>query len=183
MAALVRRLEALERRLTELGSADVLKTAGVAAEPNLIRIQGSLVVEGDLSVPNGSIDNDALVHAVTGSAGHATTGVTPVSTVYMVETDHAAVSFTVPAGFTAAAVMGTSAITSIVRSHTCRTVIAGDPGDFTECHPDEAGGAGHARVLTDLSGGSTFTVLTRVMANASGGYVHAMTSALVLFYR
>lgn len=116
------------------------------------------------------------------AVGNATTGVTPFATSTSAS-NHAGVTFTVPSGYTSAAVMGVSAITSFVRNHTCRTLIAASLGDFVEVGIDNAGASAHTAILTGLSGGGTFTVYTQVMANAAGGFCHAMTSVSVTYYR
>lgn len=169
-----------------------LGTTGWALEPDASGasrlILNGIDVYADLAAKSATLaaqvaDIAALVAAqMVPAVGHDTTGVTPVATSTS-PSNHADVPFTVPTGYTRAAVIGVSAITSIVRSHTCATFIDGEVGDYTECHPDEAGGSSHTRVLTGLTAGGTFSVGTQVMANVSGGYVHAMTAALALFYR
>lgn len=64
LADLVQQLVNIRRQLNDVQSA-LLKSAGLQVEPDLLRVLGSLVVEGDLSVPNGSITNEALASPAT----------------------------------------------------------------------------------------------------------------------
>lgn len=70
-AALAMQLRKLEQDMRDMRS-NLLRAAGLQAEPELLRVLGSLVVEGDLSVPNGSISNDALSNPTTYRSSYGT---------------------------------------------------------------------------------------------------------------
>lgn len=178
MARMARRVEALERRLTEIASADVLKTAGVAAEPDLIRILGSLVVEGNLSVPNGSIDNDALSSPVTGdtatafASGFALNGTSAA---------HVPVSVAVPAGFTVARVMAFSSVAAGSAAVNCATRIEASTGGMMTGVYGLSTSA-HAATFTGLSGG-TITAYTMAASIPNTSATMGNTTIFALFFR
>lgn len=99
--ALVRRIEALEAAVRQLGSADLLRTAGVVAERDLLRILGSLQIEGDLSVPNGKIKNDWLESPIERASGVASDENFAIGTSW---TDLAVAPIVVPDGYTSSIV-------------------------------------------------------------------------------
>lgn len=73
--ALWAKLRGIEDRLDAMTGANLLSTAGVRPGPGLLRIIGSLLIEGNLAVPNGSITNDALASQVApGYSTNAQTG-------------------------------------------------------------------------------------------------------------
>lgn len=181
---LVRKVQELERRVNELVAHDVLRAAGVETEKDLIRILGSLIVTGDLSVPNGSINNDALASPVTGATGTGSASSVTLTTTTGV---YAPVTFTVPSGFTRAQVMGVSAmyagglVASILQ---CR--IAGSDGPemyaFTNAAYANAA-ASNARSLSGLTPGGTFAVSSVAKTSTGSTTAYLITSASVLFLR
>jgi hypothetical protein len=184
---LVRKVQELERRMNELVAHDVLRAAGVETETDLIRILGSLIVTGDLSVPNGSINNDALANPVSGGFGNASYGTpsssTPISTT---ATAYATATITVPAGFTKAFVVAASSLSADNASIILmETVIAGSVGPTMSVIADASGWANgssnYAREVTGLSG--SFTVATRCQAGIPGVTGMVTTSALAIFLR
>lgn len=103
------RMLRLERLVAGALRGSPLRQAGIAAETDLIRVLGSLVVEkelavtgdtrilGTLSLPAGIIDNDALANPLQPAHGYASAdgfGLTTSST------DVAVATVTVPEGFT-----------------------------------------------------------------------------------
>lgn len=122
LVALARQIAGLRRKVDD-ATAQVLRMAGLRAEPDILRVLGSLVVEGDISVPSGvirlaGVDQDiaaaiaALATAqsniatlvsqqITGGAGsNVYNGSVGTGGVY------ASVSIPVPSGYTRAIVIG-----------------------------------------------------------------------------
>lgn len=125
-------LRDIHRRLDELASADILRTAGIETEPDMLRVVGSLnttgaldvdgpmnvdgtmTVDGDatfggamaitgtLSLPAGIIDNEALAAPV--RAGQATAQQSGFGTT-LTDANVAVGTIAIPAGFTQALVM------------------------------------------------------------------------------
>lgn len=188
---LVRKVQELERRVNELVAHDVLRAAGVETAADLFKILGTLrvtgdtVIEGDLSVPNGSIDNAALANPVIGTTGTASTG-TGVALPSSLA-DFAVVTFTVPAGFTRAVVLGVTTVTVTTGDMIMSTAIGGSGGLQARCYVDSFGfgngATSHAATLTGLSGGSTFTVRSQCARTGSSSAALIATSASVTFLR
>lgn len=95
---LVARLTSLQRQVNDL-SGSILKSAGLKAEPDLLRVLGSLVVEGNLSVPNGSINNAALANPVAPTDAFTSQTNFAIGTAFG---DLAIAQIAIPEGFTAA---------------------------------------------------------------------------------
>lgn len=100
-ASLAKQLADLRRQIDD-ATAQVLRMAGLRAEPDLLRVLGSLVVEGDLSVPNGSIDNDALANPVAFGRAGGGVSVASVPASATALTDYTIVA---PAGYSQAIMM------------------------------------------------------------------------------
>lgn len=183
-STLMRRVQDLERQVRELVAHDVLRAAGVETEKDLIRILGSLIVTGDLSVPNGSINNDALANPVTGATGTGSASSVTLTTTAGV---YAPVNFTVPNGFTRAQVMGVSAmyaggvVASILQ---CRIHGSDGPEMYAFTNAAYANAtASNARSLSGLTPGGTLTVSSVARTSTGSTTAYLITSASVLFLR
>jgi hypothetical protein len=177
---LVRRVQDLERTVAELVAHDVLRAAGVETAPDLMRIIGSLEVTGDLAVPNGSITNDALANQVTGDTGTAFASGLSLNSAAQ---DCAAVSVTVPAGFTEARVMAVSALAAGSGiAVNCRTRIGGSDGGMLTGVNGVASSA-HSVGLTGLVGGGTITAVTRAASIPNTASGMANTTIFAMFFR
>ncbi|WP_160664098.1 hypothetical protein [Pseudarthrobacter sp. ATCC 49987] len=153
---------------------------------------GSITIRGTLNLPNGSINNDALVNPVKpGSAGLSDPGhaYTTTSTVYAQQ------SIAVPTGFTQALVfLGVSGGAWNNTAAYDYLYVAGDiNGSAGGSTPQGAAGSSYGsasafaiRTLTGLSGG-VITVGCRVWTGAAGwaanGANIANTNAIVQFLR
>lgn len=181
MVALVREVEAIKRALVAMGSADLLATAGIRTEP------GGIIIEGNLSVPNGSINNDALASPTSPAVGAGTTGAgVPLGTT---PSNYATATLVVPAGFTRAQVVAVSSAYMGGDGMQMRTLIGATFGDFMNVIPTTSPGLAngcstHSAILTGLTGGASVVVGTsamRVGAPATTAYM--TTSAMAIFYR
>lgn len=129
MAALIRRIEALERRLGEVASADVLATAGIRAQPGRFIVAGDLAIDGTLTAEQ-VIDNGALKSPVTfaGNSGKLQS-TAPPGTLSLA----CSANLTVPdwAGFGVVMAVGSIAATTGAAGASLigNIAIAGDVGD------------------------------------------------------
>lgn len=196
-ADLVAQLVSLKRQVDDL-SGSILKAAGLKAEPDLLRVLGSLIVEGNLSVPNGSIDNAALANPITPAYGYATASGYSIPVGQGNRVTRASFSLTVPSGFTKALITATSqdsaqnstASPDYLNSY----VLIGAGGAYAYCGSPTAP-AGYTTVslatmtslMTGLTGGQTITIASQpyttyaAWATASGN--GTIVSATCLFLR
>ena len=173
-AALMRRIEGIERQLRELGP-----SVASSIFPIIADLQAQADATDAVVADMAAVLDAQVVPAV----GNATTGTTPFAT-STTPTNHATITFTVPSGYTRAAVSGVSSLAAFSVPHTVATVIAGTVGEYMEIGlADGTGSSGYARVLTGLTGGGTFTVQTQTRTGSGTGFAHAITTATVTFYR
>jgi hypothetical protein len=183
-STLMRRVQDLERQVRELVAHDVLRAAGVETETDLIRIIGSLIVTGDLSVPNGSIDNAALANPVT--AGVAAPGWANGWSGGASWADKAATSIAVPAGFSQALVIAVASVTttgSLIR-YDIRARIGGSVGVELQNLVDgtDSSSVAHTAHLTGLAGGAitlAAQVYTAPNLAAHSGNIAAITGCAI----
>jgi hypothetical protein len=171
-------------------AADILRTAGLIAAPNLLTVVGELdvtgpmVVGGTLSLPAGIINNDALANPVLSQSVYATisnftlTAHTYTTPLPVIKT----VTITVPAGFTSADVAVVSRVFAYNNNTTGGTNGAG--ADYLACQTGIAGSLDFilgvtvvgltssgvaisplATTLTGLTPGSTFTITIGAASN------------------
>ena len=195
--ALIRRIKDLERAVQQLSSANQLAPAGIRAIDNGIVVQGtmevqgsetvsgtldvtgnadfsgSVVINGDLSVPNGSINNDALQAPVYPAFYHADIQNISITSGPNVEILGADVA--VPAGYTQALVMLT--VTMNMTNNSASTDLAYVGANINGVSPGWASTAsatvGQAislnntvvSLVTGLTGGGSF----RLTGKASSG--------------
>lgn len=183
-STLMRRVQDLERQVRELVAHDVLRAAGVETETDLIRIIGSLIVTGDLSVPNGSIDNAALASPVT--AGIAAPGWANGWSGSATWADKAATSIAVPAGFSRALVIAVASVTttgSLIR-YDIRARIGGSAGVELQnlVNGTDSSSVAHTAHLTGLAGGAitlAAQVYTAPNLAAHTGNIAAITGCAI----
>lgn len=190
--ALIRRIQDIERTIRELAAANPFAPMGMTPGANGVTFGGSVVINGNLAVPNGSINNAALANPVSpGSAGltQQNFATTTAGAVY------AQASIAVPAGYTQALVMnGVSAgATNSGAATDFLYVAASINGAAGGEQPSQTGagayGSGSAfaiRALTGLTGGS-ITVECR-LRTGSGAWAAAAgntanVNALILFLK
>lgn len=216
---LTQRLNQIERNVHDLATQPVLLHAstgqdggqGLSTDKNglhlfnpagvevatLSTIDGSatfganVIINGNLSVPNGSISNTALQNPLnTGSVGGSTSGFATTSSV----TQQCLLTITVPTGYTKATVLCNAAV-SVVNSTASADYLyvsayagSGSGGETVAYTPAgaEAGATASAiNTFTGLSGG-TITVASQVRTGAawaSSGANIANTNAVVFFTR
>lgn len=190
---LVRRVQDLERTVKELAAANPFAPMGMKPDANGVTFGGSVVINGNLSVPNGSISNAALQNPLTsGSAGYTASNQSfnTASTVYGTQ------SVTVPSGFTSALVMngvsggGTNSSASgdyIYVSSDINGTAGGETPTYAAAGFYASASAFGIRTLSGLTGGATITVGVRVRTGsaswAANGANIVNVNALVLFYR
>lgn len=186
-AALAMQLRKLEQDMRDMRS-NLLRAAGLQAEPDLLRVLGSLVVagsqeitgtlnvtgdavfDGDLAVPNGSITNDALANPLS-----IVPAPTVTETSWTTSTSFAAkasTTITVPSGFSSATVIATANVhfqDSSPNSVYIRATISGSNGS-------QMGGlanlnigvsASHSAPFTGLVAGGTITVSCDVLSGVA----------------
>lgn len=190
--AIVRRIADLERTVRELAAQNNLATAGITVQPNGITVTGSETVTGDLivsgtetisgdltvtgtlSLPNGSVNNAALVAPVvisTSGVSQNNINIGTTATVY------ASAAVTVPDGYSQADILcmvvagaynGTTAGDYLYIASS----INGTPGGETPASADaskyQSGAANGIRTLTGLSGG-TINLGCQVRAGSAWG--------------
>lgn len=166
------------------GDTDVTGSLGVAGTMN---VTGDATFSGNLAVPNGSITNANLANLSSPTTGNAAQSGITFSTGAVA---YATAAFTVPAGFTSAAVMGTSAGFwggSAGTALQMYTRIAGADGSPMT---SAIGSSGFANIASSyarqfaVSGGSSFSVQTIALYSGGGAPTGALTtSAVVFFYR
>jgi hypothetical protein len=160
----MRMIQDLQRDMRELRAANPFAPMGMTPNPNGVTFSGSVEIDGNLSVPNGSISNAALqnpIQTATSSNGVNNYAISTTSTV------RASLTLTVPSGFTQAVVIANP--TAMGYNNTSGTdylyvqaVIQGiNSGELYTAAP--AGmGVGLASpfhtTLTGLTGGQTITV-------------------------
>ena len=184
--ALLARIKRIESTQRDVRS-NLLSAAGLSLSSGVLRVLGSLVVEGDLSVPNGSITNDALAAPIAGGYGNESYGSSaspaPISTT---ATDYASATISVPSGFDTAYVIATSSLAAQGATVILlNTRIDGESGPTMSVIADASGwangSANYAKVVTGL--GASFTVASRAQAGVGGVTGMLTTSALVVFLR
>ncbi|HEY3546254.1 MAG TPA: hypothetical protein VGK17_09195 [Propionicimonas sp.] len=187
-ASLAKQLADLRQRIDD-ATAQVLRMAGLRAEPNLLRALGSLVVEGDLAVPSGKItlagvDRDldtalnnlaAAQSNITALIGQQVTGWTGEATQDVATYPnngntgvYSTVNVPVPAGYSTAYVTAVSsaraqALIGKDIAIRLKSIINGNESrEFSDGGPLGASvSTGHSVTVTGLSGG-TIAVSTRV---------------------
>jgi hypothetical protein len=203
--SLIRRIKDLERAVQQLAAANPLATAGISTVANGIVVNGSETVNGPLTIngpatitgtldlPAGIIGNDALTSPTKPAvASGAATGFA----VTLASQTLAVATYTVPAGFTQAAVtvnctvgainpntlddfLYSSAIINGVMSNEVFGYVAPNNGSV-------AVSTSKSSILTGLTGGSTFTVAVALNASrtwAANGANRAFVESSATFYR
>lgn len=172
VAALIRRIEELERRVTEVGSADMLRTAGIRAQP------GKLIIAGDLEVPNGKIKNAWLESPLNPKSGFGNEDSFALTTT---PTARGAWTITVPDGYTNAFVVVNAYLQAINNSGSTQYIFVrayavdtdGTPHWGTRTRDTLADGfvgtpqAYLARELDGLTPGEDLTFYAEVNASAA----------------
>lgn len=200
LVRMAHRIRDIKRDVNDLTS-NVLRMAGLRAEPDLLRMLGELVVEGDLTVsgtqtvsgslevtgdtviggtlslPAGIIDNDALASPVvpvmfSAIASGAVLAAAPAWTTV--------VSATVDVldGFTKAVVVAITAaqISGGPVGTSSRVVVGGTGGQAFGQSNDFWVWSSSTRLVTGLTPGSSFNVLGQAGAAGSGTYTAATAS-------
>lgn len=175
-AALVRRIENLERTVRELGPSVAGSFGPAIAELQSQQAEISAAV-ADISALVGQQTTPGTASGTTGT-GVALTDAWA---------DYAVATLTVPASFTKAQVVGISSTYMGGAGMKMRTGIGGAYGDEMNLIPEAASGlcngsSSFSRVLTGLTGGSTISVVTsaiRIGTNTA----YMTTTAFATFYR
>lgn len=184
--ALVRRIQDLEKTVQQLAAANQLATAGIGVVPNGIVVNGSetvngpltvngaMAVTGTLSLPAGIIGNDALASPTKPAVASGAATNFPLT---VASQTLATATYTVPDGFTTAAVtvnctvgalnptttadfLYSSAIINGVSSNEVFGYVAPNNGSV-------AVSTAKSSILTGLTAGSTFTVAVAVNAGTA----------------
>lgn len=192
-ARLLGRIAATERIVRDLPH-QILRAALIRVEEGLLRVTGSLVVEGDLSVPNGSIRNDFLESPIEVATAHGWVqgfAITTTTTVYASE------DVVVPEGYTRAIVasvgtgMGYNSSGASDWLYVAPTLTGAGGG--SEVYTGVADGSGNSiaspyfDLLTGLTGGDTITIGCQMRTEnatwpANGGNV-SRVDAQITFLR
>jgi hypothetical protein len=185
----------------ELDVTGALVVNGTETVNGTLNVTGAMVIGGTLSLPAGIINNDALTSPTVPQSIYATTNTYVVTTT---ETTRAAVTVTVPAGFTAAVVNVMGRVDGRNGNSTggwdgaggdllhSRSVIAGVPG--LDMDLSVLGSGDHAvsvmplaTVLTGLTPGGTFILAANVWSEYQNWPAHAKNiaeiSGTVTWYR
>lgn len=201
-ASLVRDIADLRRRIDD-STAQVLRMAGLRAEPGALLVEGALnvtgpmTVGGTLSLPAGIIDNDALANPVAVASpgwAHNNGYALPTAAGQVVQ---ASITFIVPSGFTQALIYagvtdtGVNSTTSAA-SMISKLNISGTSGQGFDSAAIPAGSRGFcaanwAMLLTGLSGGSVIVVSSSPYASnatwAANSYNQTTLNAFCIFLR
>lgn len=207
-----RRIQELERRVSELAAADPLRTAGLVTAPNQLTVQGNLnvtgtenvsgslnvtgpmTVGGTLSLPAGIIGNAALANPVVPGRAQADEGYPTGFTLTALDVAHAVATITVPTGFTQCNVVAISTARGISNTDWnfgMKTRINGLDGNRTTFGTNTStnsggtlsGSCANTETLTGLTGGGTFQVSTVMSVNSGSPAVSVTTVASLLFLR
>lgn len=143
---LVRRVQDLERTVKELAASNPFAPMGMTPNPNGVTFGGSVLINGNLSVPNGSISNAALASPVVSVSGFQDA---EAFTIPKTDANVASFNFTVPAGYTKADITALGAAYAYNANTTA---------DFV-----------YARVYIDYPGGSTYGRRLIIPVTANGG--------------
>ena len=178
-AALMRRIEAIERQLRELGPSVASSFAPVITD--LQAQQATLAAQQAATALVVAELADVVDAQVTGATGNASTG---SAVAYGTSgSSFASFNFTVPSGFTEARILAVSGVT-LAADSTCiaQTQVGGVNGSDM---PIIVGGgaAALARTITGLTGGDTIAVATRMRSFVGTSSAYATTSASVMFLR
>ena len=176
-AAIVRRLEAIERTIRELGPSVAGSIFPIIASLQAQADATDAVVAGLADVVNAQV----AVARNTASTASAIS-VSPGNT-------YTTASVTVPAGYTRALVVGVTSATANGANPLLRvaTDISGDIGFDLPVYANsdnfESGTVSHSASLTGLSGGGTVYVGARVTAASSVTNVYFVNTITVTFLR
>lgn len=170
---LMRMIQDMQRDIRELRAANPFAPMGMTPQANGVVFSGSVEIDGNLSVPNGSISNAALQNpAFFGQSSTTQTNFSLATT----DATYAPGAIAVPAGYSQAIVTCNVSIGAINSTAAgdyvfCKAVINSTQANQMFAYAGPSGGSGwvgstKTLILTGLSGGS---ISVSLLAHAQGG--------------